>query len=132
VLENNGACQKISDLAGLWRRSRLLTVTLLVFILSLAGVPPLAGFFAKFYVFLDALRLANAAPGAIGTTVFWLVLLGVAMSAVALYYYLQILKAAFIAPPADEQAPAPVKVSWPAGLALVLAALGLVALGVFQ
>ena len=131
VLENNGGCQKISDLKGLWWRSRLLTGTLLVFILSLAGVPPLAGFFAKFRVFLDGFQVSGALPGATGTVLFGVVLLGVAMSAVALYYYLQILKAAFVANPEKGTASAtPVKVPWPAAVALVLAAAGLVVLSV--
>jgi NADH-quinone oxidoreductase subunit N len=135
VVENNGGCQKISDLAGLWRRSRLLTVSLLVFILSLAGVPPLAGFFAKFFVFWKALALSGSGTAVFDTTataLFWLVFLAIAMSAVALYYYLQILKAAFVSPPENEKAPAPIRVPFSAGLALVLCAAALLALGIFH
>jgi NADH-quinone oxidoreductase subunit N len=56
-----GGVQQISDLAGLHRRSPLLAGCLLVFILSLAGIPPLAGFFGKFIVFTFAFRINGLA-----------------------------------------------------------------------
>ena len=67
-----------------------------VFMLSLAGIPPLAGFFAKFYLFSAALR----AGGNYG--LFWLVALALFGSFVSLYYYLIVLKAIFV----DELSPA--------------------------
>jgi NADH-quinone oxidoreductase subunit N len=77
---------KIADLAGLYRRAPGLSLCMLVFLLSLAGIPPLAGFFGKFYIFAAALQ----AEPHLG--LLWLVLLAVAMSAVSLYYYLRVLK----------------------------------------
>jgi NADH-quinone oxidoreductase subunit N len=129
VLENNGGCRKISDFAGLWKRSPLLTACLSVFVLSLAGVPPLAGFLSKFAVFLQAAKAALQRPSF--SPLLWLVLLAVAMSAVALYYYLQILKAAFVAPPPEGEGAGAEKIHTPfsAAAALVASALALIALG---
>ena len=76
--------------AGLRQRSPLAAVCLLIFLLSLAGIPPLAGFFGKFYLFSSALL------GARGPGLLWLVILAIALSVVSLYYYLRILKQAFV------------------------------------
>ncbi|MCC7374030.1 MAG: NADH-quinone oxidoreductase subunit N [Verrucomicrobiales bacterium] len=77
--------------AGLTRRSPVAALCLGVFILSLAGIPPLAGFFGKFYLFLVAL---NGDAGALG--LLWLVGLGAATTCVSFYYYLRVLKAVFV------------------------------------
>jgi len=124
VLERNGGCQKITDLAGLSRRSPLLAGCLGVFILSLAGIPPLAGFFGKFAVFAAALKLGGLA-GPVG----WLTVLAILLSAVALYYYLLVLKQALVADPAPESRRIQVPVA-PALTLLVAAAL-IVFLGLF-
>lgn len=123
VLEANGGCQRITDLAGLARRSPFLAGCLAIFILSLAGIPPLAGFFGKFVVFAGALQVdgLNAPAG-------WLALLAIAMGAVAFYYYLVVLKQALVIPPAAGAAR--IRVPFFAGLTLTLAATALVVLGV--
>ena len=97
VVERTGPCQNLTDLAGLHRRSPLLAGCLAVFILSLAGIPPLAGFFGKFYVFAAALQL-----GGISGPAGWLAFLAIALSALALYYYLIVLKQALVAAPAAD------------------------------
>lgn len=123
VLEVNGGCQKITDLAGLSKRSPLLAGCLLVFILSLAGIPPLAGFFGKFTVFAAAMKVGGMA-GPAG----WLTMLAIALSAVALYYYLIVLKQALVQPCAPERA-TPVKVPFAAALTLLVAAGIIIVLG---
>lgn len=126
VVEGAGGCQDIPDLNGLWQRSRLLTVCLGLCVLSLAGVPPLAGFLGKFWVFAKVLaRYENTGVG----PAFWMVLLAVALSAVALYYYLRILKAAFVSDPPPERA-ARIETPFPAAVALIAVATALLALGV--
>ncbi|HZP61177.1 MAG TPA: NADH-quinone oxidoreductase subunit N [Opitutaceae bacterium] len=99
VLERAGGCDKITDLAGLHRRSPFLAACLAVFILSLAGIPPLAGFFGKLAVFAAALQLGAGGPAG------WLTFAAIFLSAVALYYYLVILKQAWVAPPAEKTGP---------------------------
>jgi NADH-quinone oxidoreductase subunit N len=117
-------CESIADLAGLYRRSPLLAGVMTVFILSLAGIPPLAGFFGKFLVFSAALQLGGVA-GPAG----WLVLLAIALSAVALYYYLIVLKQVLVAEPPAKSGPvgAPVATK----IALAAAAALIVLLGIF-
>ena len=124
VVERAEVCQNLADLAGLRRRSPVLAGCLLIFILSLAGIPPLAGFFGKFAVFAAALQLGGLA-GIAG----WLVVTAILLSAVALYYYLLVLKQAFVARPAAGASRIPVPAG--AALALVICALLLVILGLF-
>jgi NADH-quinone oxidoreductase subunit N len=89
-VQNSRGGDRLADFAGLSRRSPLVAFCLAVFLLSLAGIPPLAGFFGKFYVFAAALQRDLG--------FLWLVILALAMSAVSLYYYLQVLKQAFVLP----------------------------------
>jgi len=70
--------------------------------LSLAGIPPLAGFFGKFYLFASALGSGGNDLG-----LLWLVILAVAFSAISLYYYLQVLKQIYIVPASVESVASP-------------------------
>ncbi len=124
MVERAGSCQRITDLAGLHKRSPLLAGCLFVYLLSLAGIPPLAGFFGKFAVFAAALKMSGLA-GPIG----WLAVLAILLSAVALYYYLVVLKQALVAAPAAGAAR--IAVSALPAIALVLIAALLVGFGVF-
>jgi NADH-quinone oxidoreductase subunit N len=92
VMEQKAGGSGIADFAGLSRREPVLSFCMLVFMLSLAGIPPLAGFFGKFYLF------TAAAGGARQLGLLWLVIFAIAMSAVSLYYYLQVLKQIYVAP----------------------------------
>jgi len=94
VIERSATCRDITDLAGLHRRSPLLAGCLMIFILSLAGIPPLAGFFGKFAVFSAALQM-----GGLTSPAGWLAFLAILLSAVALYYYLVVLKQVLVAAP---------------------------------
>ena len=97
VVEQQKGRDQLSDFDGLGRQAPVLSLCLAIFILSLAGIPPLAGFFGKFYLFVSVLA---ASPGSMG--LLWLVILAIAMSAVSLYYYLRVLKRVYVAPlPAD-------------------------------
>src|SRR5438093_6120130 len=79
-----------SNFYGLVSRSPLLAACMAIFMLSLAGIPPLAGFFGKFYLFSVALR-AGANHG-----LLWLVAVALLGSFISLYYYLMVLKAIFV------------------------------------
>jgi NADH-quinone oxidoreductase subunit N len=74
--------EQLSDLAGLSKTNPLLAMAMTIFMFSLAGVPPLAGFFGKYFVFLAAVQ-ANMVP---------LAVIGVLTSVVAAFYYLRIIK----------------------------------------
>jgi len=91
VVEGRAGDDNLSDFAGLSRRAPVVSFCMMVFMLSLAGIPPLAGFFGKFYVFAAAIK-----AGAPNLGLLWLVILAIAMSAVSLYYYLQVLKQIFV------------------------------------
>ena len=122
VTEKQLGTDKISDLAGLSRRAPFLSACLFIFVLSLAGIPPLSGFFAKFLLFTSVLAVSSGSK-----LLIWLIIFAIGMSAVSLYYYLRVLKSAFVAdPPADAP-----KVKSPVLLQLVvgLLAAGVVALG---
>jgi NADH-quinone oxidoreductase subunit N len=100
VVEDKTGDDKLSNFAGLSRRAPVVSFCMLIFMLSLAGIPPLAGFFGKFYVFAAAVKSDSQNLG-----LLWLVVLAVAMSAVSLYYYLQVLKQIYVEDspnPADE------------------------------
>ncbi|MBY0428404.1 MAG: NADH-quinone oxidoreductase subunit N, partial [Alphaproteobacteria bacterium] len=74
--------EQISDLAGLSKTRPALAAIMTVFMFSMMGIPPLAGFFSKFYVFLAAVDAGYA----------WLAVLGVCLSVVGAFYYLRIIK----------------------------------------
>ncbi|HXT12049.1 MAG TPA: NADH-quinone oxidoreductase subunit N [Candidatus Angelobacter sp.] len=94
VVEQGTGGEKLSDFAGLSRRAPVVSFCMLIFMLSLAGIPPLAGFFGKFYIFTAAMN-----TGAPNLGLLWLVILAVAMSAVSLYYYLHVLKQIYVKEP---------------------------------
>lgn len=97
IVEEQTGGDRLSDFAGLSRRAPLLSFCMFIFLLSLAGIPPLAGFFGKFYLFASVLA---AAPRSLG--LLWLVILAILMSAVSLYYYLQVLKRMYVTSPPAE------------------------------
>jgi len=116
LVERIHGSDRMDAFLGLYKRNGLLAGVLLVLFLSLAGIPPLVGFWAKFNLFATILQVNH------GTVPLVLVALAVAMSAVSLYYYLQVLKRVFVMPPADE---APVK-----GSPLTMGVLALITLAV--
>ncbi|NVO16468.1 MAG: NADH-quinone oxidoreductase subunit NuoN [Rhodoplanes sp.] len=104
-----GPVENIADLAGLARTKPGVAFLLAMLMFSLAGIPPLAGFFAKFYVFLAAVNAG----------LYALAVIGVVTSVVGAYYYLAIVKVMYF----DE--PAPAFVPMRGELGVVLAVTGL-------
>jgi len=90
-----------SNFSGLISRSPMLAGCMSIFMLSLAGIPPLAGFFGKFYLFSVALR-ADAGHG-----LLWLVAVALFGSLISLYYYLIVLKVIFVDEPSLAIASSP-------------------------
>ncbi len=89
--------EEIADLAGLARTKPAMAFFLAMLLFSLAGIPPLAGFFAKFYVFLAAIKAG----------LFTLAVIGVVTSVVGAYYYLAIVKIMYFDDPAKAFEPMP-------------------------
>jgi NADH-quinone oxidoreductase subunit N len=87
--------EDIDQLAGLSRTSPLMAFMLAMLLFSLAGIPPLAGFFAKFYVFLAAIHAG----------LYALAVMGVLLSVVGAYYYIRIIKLIYFDAPADRFEP---------------------------
>jgi NADH-quinone oxidoreductase subunit N len=123
VVEDATGGDAIKNFNGLSKRAPGLALCLMIFLLSLGGIPPLAGFIGKFFLF-SAVVGAGANLG-----LLWLVILAIAMSAVSFYYYLRVLKAAYVEDAAAEDAPA-IKVPLLSFLALVLLALLVILFGV--
>jgi NADH-quinone oxidoreductase subunit N len=121
VVEEATGGDQLANFAGLSRRAPGLSLCLLVFLLSLGGIPPLAGFIGKFFLFSAAV----AAGDNLG--LLWLVILAIAMSAVSFYYYLQVLKQAYVED-APEDAPA-IRTPFLTMLAVVLLAVLVIVLG---
>jgi NADH-quinone oxidoreductase subunit N len=122
VVERATGSDRLDAFLGLHKRNPLLAAVLLVLFLSLAGIPPLVGFWAKFNLFAAVLSVSA------GPVPFTLVALAVAMSAVSLYYYLQVLKRAYVMPAVDES---PIKAHPVTLIVLLAVAAAVLVLGCF-
>jgi len=109
---------QVRDYAGLGRRHPALALVLTLFLLSLVGIPPLAGFVGKFYLFGAAVRAGYV----------WLAVIAVLNSAIAAYYYLRVVVTMYMQEP--DGVAAGLAPSFAGGLALITALIGIVLLGV--
>ncbi|MDB5525097.1 MAG: proton-translocating NADH-quinone oxidoreductase, chain [Rhizobium sp.] len=91
------ALERVDDLAGLSTTNPLMATVLTALMFSLAGIPPLAGFFAKYFVFIAAIKAG----------LYWLSVIGVLASVVGAYYYLRIIKLMWFDAPARQIARVP-------------------------
>ncbi len=110
---------EIKDYAGLARRSPFLAMVMFVSLLSLAGVPPMAGFIGKFMLLLSALSEGFLV----------LAVIGAAAVVISLYYYLMIVRTIYADTPSDAS---PIPVSWPAKIAMITCLAGIFVIGVWQ
>jgi NADH-quinone oxidoreductase subunit N len=114
----NLAGDLLVDFSGLSRRSPLSAFMMLIFLLSLAGIPPLAGFIGKWYLFGAAIK-GNYA---------WLAVLAVVNSAISLYYYLRVVVFMYVREPLTDE---PYATSAPLQAALVVAAVMTIIIGLW-
>jgi NADH-quinone oxidoreductase subunit N len=117
LFAHSAGSEEIADYAGLSRRSPGLAFALLIALLSLAGMPPLAGFVAKVYVFAAAVE----------SQLIWLAFIGVLNAIIGLYYYLTVLKVVYLYRSEHEDLPIPVSRS--SALALGVCLVAIVAIG---
>ncbi len=124
LVENVAGDDKLSSFVGFSKRAPVAAFAMMIFLLSLAGIPPLAGFFGKFYLFAAALK-----TGAPNLGLLWLVILAVAMSAVSFYYYLKVLKQIYVVDGTNTTDAT--NVSWFAQAVLLVLAVLVILLGCF-
>src|ERR1051325_8405964 len=108
---------EIDDIAGLYSRAPVAAVMMLIFLLSLAGIPPLAGFYGKYFIFLSLIESHH----------YVLAALGVAYSVFGLYYYLKIANAVFMRDPLEKEK---LPVSFGMRVALGISALATLGIGI--
>ena len=118
-LASDGRNLQIEELAGLHRRSPLLALALMVSLFSLAGIPPTIGFTGKFLVFVAAIEKGYVA----------LVIIAMINVVISLYYYLLVIKAAYLLEPAE--ALPPLAVSIPKKLLAGVSTLVIVGAGIY-
>ena len=109
---------EVDDLAGLYSKAPAEAILLLIFLLSLAGIPPLAGFWGKYFIFLALIQTGH----------YILAAVAVLFAVVALYYYAGMLNAAFMRKPLDAE---PVAAGGSLRLALLATGLGTIVIGLF-
>jgi NADH-quinone oxidoreductase subunit N len=114
--------EEIEDLAGLAKRHPLAALLMLVFMVSLAGLPPTAGFIGKFYIFMSAVEA--------GLT--WLAVVALVFAAISAYYYLRIVMVMYMREPGEMTASSPRLVASPAlSIVLACAVAGVVFFGIY-
>jgi NADH-quinone oxidoreductase subunit N len=124
AVTNVTGSDEIRGFAGLGRRSPLLGVALFLALMSLAGVPPLSGFFGKFQLFAAVIERA-----ATDSRYYVLAGIGAAAVVVSLYFYLNVAKMIYIQEPTD---PSPIPVSPPVRVALWVCLGAMIGLGIYQ
>ncbi len=118
AFSNATGSDEIRDYAGLSRRSPALAAMMAVFMLSLVGIPPLAGFTGKFYLFSAAIQQGW----------IWLVVVAVLTSVVSLYYYVGVVRQMYFQTSGPGK---PVAMSAPLKLALIICVIGVLIFGVY-
>lgn len=111
----------LDDYKGLAKRNPVLATFLTIFLFSLAGIPPFAGFWGKYYIFYAAIK----------SNMIWLSVIGILLSVISVYYYLKVIVYMWFQESEDLSHTEPYKVSPLAMTSLVIAVAGTFAFGVF-
>ncbi len=121
AIENKTGLVGMDDYKGLYKTNPRLSFAMMLAMFSLAGIPPFAGFFSKFFIFTGALQQGSVA-------IYVLVLIALINTIVSLYYYLLVVKAMFISE--DECKVAPFRSSCSERLGLWISVAGVIFLGI--
>tara|TARA_Y100000590_G_C15447010_1_gene911171 strand:- start:288 stop:878 length:591 start_codon:yes stop_codon:yes gene_type:complete len=89
---NNKFYENLEDLSGLSKNHPLISLSLLILLFSLAGIPPMAGFFAKFYIFISVIE----------ESMYFLAIVGLLSTVVSAFYYLKIIKIIYFDPSKEK------------------------------
>ena len=117
AISNKLNSDQIKDYSGMFKRAPFLTLALTLSLISLIGMPPAAGFIAKFYIFSSAVQ----------NGLLWLVIIAVINSVISAYYYMRVVKVMWLGEPASEEK---VPSSGALRVALALSSLGVLLLGI--
>ena len=123
AIENKTGKVMMADYNGLRSTNPWLSFAMMLAMFSLAGIPPFAGFFSKFFIFTSALSTGSVA-------LYVLVLIALLNTIISLYYYLLVVKAMFINKPGEEGAIAPFKSACSERLAMIVCVLGIILVGI--
>jgi NADH-quinone oxidoreductase subunit N len=117
ALSNKVGSDRISDYDGMGKRAPMISLALTLCLISLTGIPPTAGFMAKFYIFSSAVQ----------HDLLWLVIIAVLNSVISAYYYLRVVKVMWFNEPKFEGS---VPISVALRSALIISCAGVIILGV--
>lgn len=120
AIENHCGKVTIDDYNGLFKTNPWLAFTMMLAMFSLGGIPPFAGFFSKFFIFMGAASTGSVA-------IYVLVFIALVNTIISLYYYLLVVKAMFIRQ--DECAVETFKSHWTERLAMIICVLGIIGIG---
>jgi proton-translocating NADH-quinone oxidoreductase chain N len=126
ILIHAGVGETLKDYRGLAKRAPLLSALMLIFLFSLAGIPPLGGFTAKFFLFSAA--VVTEPTGVVSSQWIWLAFVAVINSAISLYYYAKVVKAMYIEKGSTEER---FKAPYVMTFAAILCVLGVIIMGVY-
>ena len=118
AFSNQTKSDHISDYAGLSKRSPLLAIFMAIFMLSLVGIPPLAGFTGKYYLFSAAIEEGY----------IWLVVVAILTSVISLYYYAGVIKEMYFRNSSEQSQ---IKITPSLKIALIISALGVLICGIY-
>ncbi len=118
AISNAIGSDEIDDYSGLNRRSPFLAFAMLIFLLSLAGVPPLAGFIGKLYIFVAAIKEG----------LYTLITVGLINIVISMYYYLIVVKKMYITEPLDSS---PIKTTGPLRAVIYVGLAGTLVIGIY-
>tara|TARA_Y100000590_G_scaffold313226_1_gene354071 strand:+ start:43 stop:474 length:432 start_codon:yes stop_codon:yes gene_type:complete len=92
---NDQFFDNLEDLSGLSKNHPMISLSLLILLFSLAGIPPMAGFFAKFYIFISVIE----------QSMYFLAIVGLISTVISAFYYLRIIKIIYFDPPKEKYDP---------------------------
>ena len=120
IVHNATGKINMKDYSGFYQTNPRLSLVMLLSLFSLAGIPPVAGFFGKFFLFAAAAEQGY----------YWLVIIAVLNTIISLYYYLIVVKAMFLE--RSDTPLAPIKSDFLTRASIVLSVMGIIAAGVFS
>ena len=120
IVYNASGKININDYSGFYQTNPKLSLVMLVSLFSLAGIPPIAGFFSKFFLFAAAAEQGY----------YWLVIIAVLNTIISLYYYLRVVKAMFLE--RNDNPIEPIKSNFLTRASIVLSVIGVLAAGIFS